>query len=216
MWYCEAESCSNPRVQISNLQLKKHRGRQLCEGCFSFITTESRAKKSEYDLKYVEENRERIKERLEFWSKTDSGKLSKKLSSQNRRDRGLRKINKPFLFKLLMEYKTCCYCERGVDDIPEHPNGTSKLHLEHIIPISTKEKQESNDPDNLEIACWECNSMKRASTPIEWRSKIQKKILSCKDPGRLLQYEKIIKILFEESNYKNNNFYPRHMRNNNV
>lgn len=216
MWYCEAESCKNPRVQISNLQLKKYRGRQLCESCFGFIEAESKAKKSEYDLRYVEENREKIKERFESWSKTDSGKLSKILNSQNRRDKGLRKINKPFLSRLLAEYKSCCYCERSIGDIPEHPKGTSKLHLEHIIPISSKESIGSNDSANLEIACWECNSMKRGSTPIEWRSKIQKKIGSCKDPSRLLLYEKIIKILFEESNYKNNNFYPRHMRNNNA
>lgn len=213
MWYCEAGSCNNPRVQTSNLLLKKHRGRQLCENCFSFAVTESKAKKSEYDLGYTEENKERIKERFKSWSKTDSGKLSKILSSQNRRDRGLRKINRPFLSGLLVEYKSCCYCERCVDDIPEHPNSTSKLHLEHVIPISAKG---SNDSANLEIACWECNSMKRGSTPIEWRSKIQKKIASCKDHGRLVLYEKIIKILFEESSYENNKFLPRHMRNNNA
>lgn len=50
---------------------------------------------------------------------------------------------------------TCAYCGK-----PANPP-----HVDHIIPLV---KGGSNDPENLTVACRECNSGKSGRTPEEW------------------------------------------------
>lgn len=51
---------------------------------------------------------------------------------------------------------TCAYC--GVEP--------SKIHLDHIVPIS---RGGANNSENLTVSCSACNLSKGARTPEEWR-----------------------------------------------
>jgi 5-methylcytosine-specific restriction endonuclease McrA len=216
MGYCQSLKCEKYSIQISENLLNKHREVPLCEACFKLIELELKKKKSEYDIKYSEENREKIKKRYEIWSKTESAKLSQILSSQNRRDKSLRKVDRLFLFELLKKYNSCCYCGRSEKEVKNHPCGTSKLHLEHIVPVLGKKERGTNDHENLEIACWQCNSMKKNLLPKDWLESLQKRIKSSSDSSRLDLYKRIITTLSEVINYKDDKFIPRHIRNKNA
>lgn len=212
MGYCQSCDCKQYSVQIPVLSLYKHRGKFLCEVCFNLIDSNLKKKKSEYDLLYSEKNREKIKNTYHAWSKTQSAKLSKILSSQNRRDKSLRKIDKLFLSELIKKYNSCCYCDRAEEEIPDHPRKTAKFHLEHIVPVLGKKERGTNERENLDLACWQCNLMKKNLLPKDWLAVLLKRIESSSDPNRLQLYERIAATLSEHKNYKDNKFIPRHMR----
>jgi len=216
MGYCQNSACEKYSVEIPEALLNKFRDGLLCKICFDKIDFALKLKKSEYDLAYSEKNKDKIKKRYKEWTRTKSGKLSQISSSQNRRDKHLRKIDRVFLSKLLDEYDSCCYCERHKDEIPDHPSGTAKLHLEHIIPVLGKKESGSNDRNNLDIACWQCNSMKKNLLPKDWLITLSKRIKSSERNEIVSLYSKIIKNLSDDSNYKDNKFIPRHMRNGNA
>jgi hypothetical protein len=213
MGYCQSYDCKQYSVQIPHKSLFKSRGKLLCETCFNLIDSSLKKKKSEYDLSYSEKNREKIKNRYYAWSKTESAKLSKILSSQNRRDKSLRKIDKLFLSELIKKYNSCCYCNRSEEEIPDHPCKTAKLHLEHIIPVLCEKERGTNERENLDLACWQCNLMKKNLTPKDWLVVLLKRIESSLDSDRLQIYKRITITLSEDKNYKDNKFIPRHMRN---
>jgi 5-methylcytosine-specific restriction endonuclease McrA len=216
MGYCQSVECEKYSIQIPENLLNKHREKLLCKTCFNLTDSNLKKKKSEYDIRYSEENREKIKNRYEVWSKTESARLSQILSSQNRRDKSLRKVNRVFLSELIKKYNSCCYCGRLEKDIQDHPCGASKLHLEHIVPILSKKENGTNDPENLDLACWQCNSMKKNLLPKDWLATLTKRIESVKESNRLDLYKRIITTLSEDSNYRDNKFVPRHMRNKNA
>lgn len=214
--YCQNSGCANYSVLLAEKELRKHRDIYLCNQCFNVISPELKKKKAQYDVEYSEKNREIIRERYKVWAKTDAGKNSQIASSHNRRDKSLRKVNKQFVNDLLSEYNSCCYCNRSENEITIHPSGISKFHLEHIIPILSKKERGTNDSSNLEIACWQCNSMKKNLLPKDWLALLLRKIKFCKNQERINLYNKIIKTLSEESNFDGIKFIPRHIRNKNA
>jgi 5-methylcytosine-specific restriction endonuclease McrA len=213
MGYCQSDICDKYSVQISQNLLKKYNKKVLCNTCFNTMSAFLKKKKSEYDIIYSENNRQKIKTRYTLWSKTHSAKLSQIISSQNRRDKSLRKVDKKFLSKLIEKYNSCCYCGRDEYEIANHPCGTSKFHLEHVVPILCKKEIGTNNTDNLELACWECNLMKKNKYPRDWLSVILKRIMLSPESEKIELYKKISATLSEEKNYKDNKFIPRHMRN---
>lgn len=212
MSYCQNESCSHYAVQLPKISIKKNGGVSLCNVCHYNITSKLKNKKAAYDREYSEKNHDKIKKRIEAWSKTSSGKISQLTSSQNRRDKGLRKIDKSDISYLLETYNSCCYCGRPEEEISENTSKNSKLHIEHIIPILSKKQMGTNELSNLEIACWQCNSMKKNLSPKDWLNVISKRLRSCSNQDRVNLYNRIIENLSNEDFFQNDNFIPRHMR----
>jgi hypothetical protein len=212
MGYCQNIQCKKYSEEIPCSILRQYRNVFLCDFCFKERDSRIKDNKSEYDIRYSEQNREKIKKRYKNWLITKSGKISIISSSQNRRDYGLRKINKDFISKLIDEYNSCCYCGRIQKEISNHPAGIAKLNIEHIIPILGKEERGNNNDDNIEIACWECNSMKKNLSINRWLNNIKKRMSFTFDQTRTDCYEKIIETLSEEKFYIDGKFIPRHMR----
>lgn len=115
---------------------------------------------------------------------------------------------------LFTKYKNCCYCGRPDEEIPDRPKTKRiKLELEHIVPVACGG---TNQTSNLEIACWQCNSLKQNILLDEWIRKIIELEKFTDNKSDAEYYRLIIRSTFDKNIITNGNFLPRHMRNSNA
>lgn len=140
---------------------------------------EQAAKILEYQRRWVDENRERVRElnretaRRERRDPIKNAKRQRatskwvknnplKVRAHNHKRRALRKAAEGFftfddLKRILKEQNNCCfYCGA---DISENPT------VDHYIPLT---KNGTNWPDNIRMACKPCNSAKGNKLPTEF------------------------------------------------
>lgn len=211
-WYCENTSCDEFGTQISLDLIKAIRGTKLCGKCFDLKSATSKKSKAEYDLKYCEQNSDKIKTRIKAWSKTESGKSSQIASSHKRRRKGSGSFDKEII-NILKKNKTCCYCDRPEDKVSPRQNEKSLFEIEHITPICGKGQSGDHNNENLEYACWECNSSKKNNRVFDWIEKLKKRVLVAdKNENRKALYQLIIVNLSKPNNFVDGKFIARHMR----
>lgn len=146
----------------------------------------------------------------------DENSLFKKIARISTRDtEQLGKLDREFVKNTIMKYKTCCYCNRGCDQIPYLANSIhkSKFQIEHIIPIMGSEQFGTNNNSNLELACWECNINKGNKSICNWRNKLEFWITKNKNINKLQFYKSILVNLSSSNAIVNDEFVARHMRN---
>lgn len=116
------------------------------------------------DRKYIEENRQLVRERQLKYQHSDKGRMVDKNCKHRRRTQ---EQNGPGITnqqwnELLREYNfRCAYC--GIQ---------TNMTIDHVIPLS---KGGKHSIENIVPACAGCNSHKCAS--LDWKPKIYKKVV---------------------------------------
>lgn len=114
-----------------------------------------------YQQEYTEKNRERKKIHLKKYSKTEHGKLLKKIREQKRRsiEKDLDSSFSIQQWNICKDYfnNSCCYC--GKDKL---------LTQDHFIPLSNGGEYTNN---NILPACKSCNSSKINKDFFKWYPK---------------------------------------------
>lgn len=113
-----------------------------------------RAERVAYNRKYRADHREWARERHRDWYRRNPAK-AKEFASRRRTAEGKHTADDLRLLYALQEGR-CAYC-----GITLH----GEYHVDHVQPIS---RGGSNWPDNLAIACRDCNHSKSNKTVAEW------------------------------------------------
>ena len=134
----------------SNRERNSERARQWYENNKDHVARRKRI--------FKEANRELIRERLKKWHNANP---TWRRAAENRRR--ARKLNADGCYTALdvqRQYEAqkgiCYYCKCQVDD---------SYQVDHVIPLA---RGGSNGPENLVIACANCNQSKGAKLPHEW------------------------------------------------
>ena len=101
--------------------------------------------------------------RLEYdrqYRKTPKGRLIQRVKTQRRHKRAQASETSFTVTDVERQYQSqkghCYYCKRKVGDT---------YHVDHVIPLS---RGGSNGPENIVIACPDCNHSKSDKLPSEW------------------------------------------------
>lgn len=117
-------------------------------------------KRSDAKRRKTEHNREYMRGYQKDWMKTPQGKRANKITISRRRARLLQaegSHNSSDIVRILEDQNgRCAYCGIPVFD---------DYHVDHVQPLT---QGGSNWPDNLAIACPECNASKNNRTPEQW------------------------------------------------
>ena len=150
--YNKEKNCLNCGVSFKK---EKHRGRGLCHSCWC---------KQNYKL-----NIEERKKYKKIYGKSPKGKEIDKRKNHNRRlVLSGTKVPKNFIFQKLEINDHKCgniYCVKKID--------INTLWLEHYLPVS---RGGTNDPQNLDVWCPNCNNRKYNKTLEEFYLEEQKRL----------------------------------------
>lgn len=104
----------------------------------------------------AQQNREAAKE----WRRQNPDKLKLQWRVRQARERSAEGNHTPSDIRAMFESQEgrCAYCGIKLD---------ARFHVDHIIPVS---RGGSNDPENLCLACRDCNLSKKDKTPDEWKA----------------------------------------------
>lgn len=123
--------------------------------------TEAR-RKSGYNRKYYEENKDRLRKRSSSWGKANPEKV--RVNCQNRRARKKQnggKLSGDIAQRLIKLQKgRCAICKTKIE--------AKKYHLDHITPLSSGG---ANVDANIQLLCPPCNISKYNHHPIDYMQK---------------------------------------------
>lgn len=151
--------------------------RSICKVCRKVETQERYAANPDYNRKYYLANQERLKQRardfgadhkeevrarVREWrnNNVERARESKRASVLRRIARKHGAVGNHTADDVGRQYEAqkgkCYYCGVKVDDA---------YHVDHVIPLS---RGGSNGPENIVIACKNCNQSKGGKLPHEW------------------------------------------------
>lgn len=151
---------NNPDQARKNKRLYKKRHPDRIKRQAHELYTKTKATKNQYRHQYYIKNREKELNAAKRYRESTKGRAVQKAAQSVRRGRKKGAEGSYTANDVAAQYKrqkgTCYWCGRRVG---------KTYHVDHVIPLA---KGGSNGPDNIVIACPQCNQSKNDKLPHEW------------------------------------------------
>lgn len=139
-----------------------------------FLARLNQDKRKQRNQRYVEGNRDKIRERnraayaknpspkrvaASEWQKRNPAKVAVRTENRRAREQQAEGTHTPNDINRIRhsQHNKCAWCKT--------PLQATDTHIDHILPLS---RGGSNWPRNLQLLCRQCNQRKHALDPIEW------------------------------------------------